>query len=283
MKDLRSIEIPKIVDSTEFERLCCDLWDNEDSNEPVSLNGRPGQSQDGVDVYGRNNNEDTWFGIQCKVRESTNKLTENEIIEEINKANNFNPALKNYYVCTTLSRDAELQKIERNISDTLKLQSGFNFKILFWDDIEDKLKLDENINIYFKYYHKHFVDNTTFGHSIGKLINLDLGIGDTVDTHYEIAIGKIPHIKNLESKNVNYYRGVFYIINFHERKMETFPPDCYESDIEMAFSNNFDRFRVCKWINSIKDLDKFIYDDTEDVNFLISDEEYEERMKELRE
>ena len=282
MHDLRTVEIPKIIDSVKFECLCRDLWKNEGINEPVSFNGRPGQAQDGVDVYGRNTTTGEWFGIQCKVKEKGNTLIKKEIDSEIKKAKQFNPALKRYFLCTTLKRDAAIQKIERKIIDELKKSKGFSFQILFWNDIEEILKKESNINVYHKYYQKFFIDNTTLGHSIGKLINLELGIGSSLDTHYELVVGKIPDYKDKKYSNADYYRGVYFIINFHERKMETFCPRCFETDIEAAFYNKFDCFRITKWLNCIKNLDDFIYDDTYDVEFFLSEEEHEKRLKDIR-
>jgi hypothetical protein len=282
MRDLRTRKISKITDSVEFEYLCRDIWKNEHINEPVSFHGRPGQAQDGVDVYGRNTETREWFGIQCKVREESNPLNKKEIYNEINKAKNFNPSLKKYYFCTTLKRDATLQAIEREIIEDLEDGGCFSFRILFWNDIEELLKEEKNINIYHKYYQRYFISNTTLGHSIGKLINLELGIGGSLDTHYELVIGKIPDYKDKKHGNVDYYRGVYYIVNFHERKMETFRPRCFETDLEAAFYNKFDCFRIVNWLNSIKNLDDFIYDDTYDIEFYLSDEEYEVRLKSIR-
>lgn len=281
MHDLRTKKIKKITDSVEFEHLCRDLWKNEVINDPVSFHGRPGQAQEGVDVYGRNTESGEWFGIQCKVREESNPLRKKQIYDEINKAKYFNPSLKRYYFCTTLKRDAALQAIEREIIEELKDRETFTFQILFWNDIEDILKEEKNINIYYKYYHKYFIDSTTLGYSIGKLINLELGIGGSIDTHYELVIGKIPDYKDKKHSNVDYYRGVYYIVNFHERKMETFRPRCFATDLEAAFYNKFDCFRIANWLNSIKNLDDFIYNDTYDIEFYSSDEEYEEHLKSI--
>jgi hypothetical protein len=282
MHDLRTVQIPKINDSEKFEYLCRDLWKNETINDPVSFNGRPGQKQNGVDIFGRNTITDEWFGIQCKVREEGNSLSKQEIIDEIEKAQKFNPSLTRYLLCTTLKRDSTIQNIEREIIDELKKSNGFSFQILFWNDIEELLKQESNINVYQKYYQKYFVHNTTLGHSIGKLINIELGIGNSLDTHYELMIGKIPDYKDKRHTNVDYYRGVYFIVNFHERKMETFRPRCFETDLEAAFYNKFDIFRITKWLNSIKNLDDFIYDDGCDVEFFLSDEEHEKRLREIR-
>ena len=283
MHDLRTIEIPKITDSVKFEYLCRDLWKNECINDPVSFHGRPGQAQDGVDVYGKNTMSGEWFGIQCKVREEGNPLTKAEIHKELSQANNFNPSLKRYYICTTLKRSTTLQAIERDIIEELNSNGGFSFHLFFWNDIEEMLKIECNINVYHKYYRKYFADNTTLGHSIGKLINLELGIGNSSDTHYELIIGKIPDYKDKKYSSVDYYRGVYYIVNLHERRMETFRQRCFVSDLNAAFTNKFDCFRIVTWLNCIDNLDDFIYDDTYDVRYNLSDYDYEMHVNTIKE
>ena len=285
MKDLRAIRIPKIADGVEFEYLCRDIWKNDTSNnELVAFNGRPGQAQDGVDVFGRNISKQKWFAIQCKARKESNSLSQKEIETEIKKALYFNPKLKHYILATTLPRDVGLQKISREINEQLSKDQHFTFEIIFWNEIEDILKEEKNINIYHKYYQQFFANNETLGHAIGKLINLELGISDYSDTHYEIMLGKIPKKEEDTSHSVNYYKGSYFIINFHERKMETFSLPCYPSDLEeVCFGNTFDRFRISKWINSIKNMDKFIYQTEDTINSYISESEYSEYLDELKE
>lgn len=272
MYDLRTIQIPKIDDSVQFETLCRDIWKNNSEFENVDINGRPGQAQEGVDVFGRNSTSGNWFGIQCKVRKTNKYLTKDEIYKEINKAKLFNPKLTDYILCTTLERDVNFQKLGREISDELREEKSFNFTIMFWQDIEELLKEEININIYLKYYQKFFIDNTALGHSIGKLMNLELGVEDELDTHYEVIIGKIPNFKDQNHTNANYYRGTYYIINWHEKTVETFPRPCFPTDIEVAFKNQFDRFRITEWLNSIEDIDSFIFDDQNDIEMSISKE-----------
>jgi len=272
MHDLRSIHIPKIVDDSLFEHLCRDLWKSDKKNELVNINGRNGQFQAGVDVFGRIIENGEWFGIQCKVRKTNQYLTTEEIFDEIEKAKMFNPTISEYILCTTLDRDAKFQELERNICDELKAQGSFRFKIMSWNDIEEALKGEVNFNVYFKYYQKYFVDNTALGHSVGKLMNLDLGVDGKTDTHYEIMLGKIPNFEGKKHTNANYYRGTYYIVNFHERRMETFTLPCHTMDLITAVSNEFDRFRITKWINTIKDLDTFIFDDENDVEMSITKE-----------
>lgn len=281
MHDLRTLNITKIKDGIKFEYLCRDIWKNNKKYDLVEFNGRPGQAQNGVDVFGRKIEDQQWFGIQCKARKDGNKLGETEIRDEINKAIYFNPFLKNYTLITTLDRDEKLQELMRIINSEPDV--NFVFDILFWDDIEELLKDEENFNIYFKYYQSYFADNRTLGHSIGKLLNLELGTGTSTDTHYEIMIGKIPEYKGQESHQVHYYRGTYFIVNFHERKFETFPIPCFESDLEMAFSNPYDRFRITKWLRSIDNFDEFLFGDDDSFESFISIEEDRQYIESLKE
>lgn len=273
MRDLNGIKISPIKDSKLFERLCRDLWKNDSSNINVDLYGSFGQEQDGVDVFGRKKNTNKWFGIQCKVRES--KLTKLDITNEILKAEKFNPKLEEYIICTTIKKDKKLQDtINEFNNDGYK----FNIKLLFWDDIEELLKEENNFNIFYRYYEEFIVDNQTLGHAIGKLINLELGVDKFLDTHYDIMIGKIPKFKKEKKSSIDYYQNTYFIINFHEKKMETFPLPCFSSDIEQAFSFPFDRDRIAIWINSINDLDKFIYSKEDRVETYITREEYTKKF-----
>ena len=93
-------------------------------------------------------------------------------------------------------------------------------------------------------------------------------------------IGKIPNEKSGDSNGANYYRGCYFLINFLERRMETFPIPCYPSDLEQCFSNKFDRFRISNWINSIKDIDDFIYNNESSIQSYISKQKYNEYIDE---
>lgn len=284
MPDLRKVEIPKVTDPGKFEELCRDIWRNDSMNEAVSLNGCSGQNQSGVDVFGRNKETRDWFGIQCKVRAETHLLTKKEILTAIGQAKTFNPSLKKFFICTTLKRNAKIQQIERDIIQTAAPGNmPFVLQIVYWEDLEEMLKQESNINVYQKHYQRFFVNSETQGYLVGKLVNLELGIGDSLDTHYELIVGKIPKFKDEDANNVNYYRGSYFIGNLHEMTMETFHLRCFETDIERAFRNRLDCFRITNWLNSIKNLDDFIYDKDYDVEFCLSKAEFHKYMNELKE
>lgn len=278
--DIRHIEIPKIENDIQFELLTRDLFNIDSNYANVNLHGRSGQKQDGVDVYARkiSNPNSNWTGVQCKVRSTNRSFTKKELQDEVDNALKFNPSLSEYYLFTTLSRDATTQNFVREINDSLSQENGFTFEVLFWEDISEKLKEEENYDVYFRHYHKYFADNKVLGHSIGKLLNLELQFDEEPDTHLELIVGKIPSYGN-DKYNVNYYRNTYYIVNLHDKKLEFFGKSadgkvrCYPSDIELAFENRIDCYRVTKWLKQIQNIDDFIYDENSDYKFSITDEE----------
>lgn len=276
--DLSNLTIPKINEDRIFENLTKDLFCENVLYENVNLNGRPGQRQFGVDVFAKLKDDGSWIGVQCKVRGNNKSFTKKEIYIEINKARNFNPSITKFHLFTTLSRDAITQEIAREISDELKIAKSFEFEILYWDDIVDKLKNHENL--FHRYFHKLTKDNLNLGHLIGKLLNLELQFDDKDDTHLELMIGFIPQYKDTSGHQVDYYRNLYFIVNLHDKKLEFFQKDkgsqrpaCHVSDIEQAFSNFIDRYRVCKWLNTIEHIDDFIYNDEKKYKFSISSSE----------
>lgn len=278
--DLRFVDIPKIESDILLEDLAKDLTKANFNYENVNINGRPGQKQDGIDVYARLIETGEWVGIQCKVRSTNRPFIRDELLNEINQAKKFNPHISKYYLFTTLSRDATTQELERTIIDELRNENSFTFQILFWEDIENLLREDRFETVYYRYYHKYFRDNLALGHAIGKLVNLELCFDNVPDTHCELIIGKIPKYKNDSSKSADYFRNTYYIVNLLDKKIEFFGKEhnsnkvvCFPSDIIYAFDNQIDCHRICKWLRTFDDIDKFIYNDEHDYEFSITTQE----------
>jgi hypothetical protein len=138
----------------DFESLCKKLWGEIWSiPNTIKKNGRLGQNQSGIDIYGIPKGEKSFWGIQCKGKdEYTNaKLTEKEILEEIAKAHNFKPQLSVYVIATTANKDSRIEEFIRLKS--IENQSNKSFEILLfcWEDIVDLL--EENPTILHSYLH----------------------------------------------------------------------------------------------------------------------------------
>ncbi len=95
-------------------------------------NGRRGQRQNGVDVYGRHMSKDENAGAQAKNSET---ITEAIIRDEISKAETFTPFLGRYYIALSGPRDSDIEKRVRLLSESREATARFPVEILFFDDI----------------------------------------------------------------------------------------------------------------------------------------------------
>ena len=127
----------------DFEKLCKKLWGEIwDCSDTIKRNGRSGQKQDGVDVYGIPKGENQYYGIQCKGKDDyTNSvLTSKEVDEEIEKAKGFKPALKQFIFTTTANKDVAIEEYVRQ-KDIENRQNGlFEVCLFCWEDIVDLIE-----------------------------------------------------------------------------------------------------------------------------------------------
>ena len=103
--------------------------------------GRPGQAQNGVDVFGRYRKE--IIGIQCKrmdERDENNQpvpggvITRKFIDEAVGEAKSFQPRLNIWILATTAKRDASVQEYARELDDEFRSRNSFGIQLWFWDD-----------------------------------------------------------------------------------------------------------------------------------------------------
>ena len=160
-----SMQIPPPSNWQDFEKLCCDLWSQIWADPNTCQNGRQGQSQQGVDVYGCPGKGVKLAGVQCKGKDNyaDKTLTEVEVKEEVGKAKDFKPALSEYVIATSGVRDAKIQEVIRKISEEHKSQGLFSVNVFFWDDIV--LKLHDYPNL----LSKHFPEIVTNAHIAKKM------------------------------------------------------------------------------------------------------------------
>jgi hypothetical protein len=121
----------------EFEDLCLALFSAEWQDSAAQKNGRQGQADAGVDVFGRNYAQDGgWWGVQCKCKNLDSKLTHKIIDAELAKADTFQPKLAHWIIATTTANDAPLQAYARNLSTQRVASALCPVDIFFWDSIE---------------------------------------------------------------------------------------------------------------------------------------------------
>ena len=132
----------------DFESLCKKLWGEIWECAEIKKNGRSGQKQNGVDVYGIPKGEDRYYGIQCKGKDDyTNaKLTEKEVDAEIEKAKEFKPPLKKFYFATTANKDASIEEYIREKDIESRNAGLFEIHMFSWEDIADLIEENKNTN-----------------------------------------------------------------------------------------------------------------------------------------
>ncbi|HMR81577.1 MAG TPA: hypothetical protein PKE30_00495 [Niabella sp.] len=119
--------------------------------------GREGQSQDGVDIWGRDKKYNS-VGVQCKYKKrttaSSKKLTTeitNVIIDnEISNAEAFVTAIDKFIVSTTMFRDTKIQDHLISINANRKQQSKFLVEVWFWETIQEEIS--RHTEIAYLYY-----------------------------------------------------------------------------------------------------------------------------------
>ncbi|RUU26690.1 GreA/GreB family elongation factor [Mesorhizobium sp. M6A.T.Ce.TU.016.01.1.1] len=144
MSLLAATQIPKPADEQAFERASVVLWRGLLNDRSMQRNGRRGQRQNGVDLFGIRDDDADWHvGIQCKLKSEGHFLTEDEVREEVRKALTFKPPLKEYYVTTTAPDDVAMQELARGITAELA-KTGRKLRVFVWgwNTLEEKISED---------------------------------------------------------------------------------------------------------------------------------------------
>ncbi|WZL90330.1 hypothetical protein VS868_06140 [Salinimicrobium sp. 3283s] len=147
--------LPRPENWQDFESLCKKLWGEIWNCPEIKKNGRSGQKQHGIDIYGIPQNENSYYGIQCKGKdEYTNKqLGEKEVLDEIERAKYFEPNLKKMYFATTAVKNAEIEAVIRKKNIEHIDQGLFETHLYSWEDIVDLIF--ENRSTYDYYLNSH--------------------------------------------------------------------------------------------------------------------------------
>lgn len=144
MSLLAATQIPKPADEQAFERASVVLWRGLLDDRSIQRNGRRGQRQNGVDLFGIRDGDANWHvGIQCKLKSEGNVLSEEEVRGEVKKALTFKPPLKEYYVTTTAPDDVAMQELAREITKELAA-AGKMMRVFVWgwNTLEERISED---------------------------------------------------------------------------------------------------------------------------------------------
>lgn len=132
----KTSQLPPPESWEEFESLCCDLFALIWKDPLARKNGRQGQPQNGVDIYGQPNGGADYAGVQAKNKSvGLSKLTVGELRAEALKARNFDPPISQFIVATTDPTDAKLQAEARKLDSENRKAGLFPVSVLGWGDI----------------------------------------------------------------------------------------------------------------------------------------------------
>jgi hypothetical protein len=157
--DFRDKQIAPPKGWEKFEDLTLSLFQAIWADPLAQKNGRKGQPQHGVDVFGTPARETGGFhGVQCKGKDQAygRPATVKEIKVELAKAEKFTPKLKSWVFATTSPVDGRLQQSARELSAARVAQGQFPIAVLGWEDIRHLLA--EYPNVLRQYYFEHAID-----------------------------------------------------------------------------------------------------------------------------
>ena len=185
----------------DFESLCKILWGEIWNCPEIKKNGRTGQAQHGVDVYGTPQWETEYYGIQCKGKDdyTNSELKENEVDEEIEKAKKFKPKLKKFYFATTANKDAKIEEYIRLKDENSRKNGGFEIHLFSWEDIVDLI--DEN-----KRTHDWYVNN--IGYKTKYDINVTFDNGESELKFTPILIKNHVKYRTIKKEQSSYGFGL---------------------------------------------------------------------------
>lgn len=132
MPTLTRQNIPPPKDWAEFEDITLTALKIRWQSPNLEKNGRQGQAQAGVDLWGPDNLERP-VGVQCKL--TSEELTFEDIEKEIAKAETFTPPMHAFYISTTAKIDAKLQAAVRTLSAQRVSQNKFPIGIIYWESL----------------------------------------------------------------------------------------------------------------------------------------------------
>ena len=142
-----------------FDEMVRDACSIEWNDPTTQRNGRSGQSQNGLDVFGYPNGPSgRCRGAQSKLRTKGKQLSTGEIDDEIKKAQSSPLNPDQLIIVTSTGRDVALQAYVDQKSRIQTQSNSFPVRIWFWDDLLERLFIERRY--LFKYYKDFFTSIT---------------------------------------------------------------------------------------------------------------------------
>ncbi|EEQ94439.1 hypothetical protein ACI50E_21150 [Brucella sp. ZJ1_1] len=198
MPSVLSLDLPRPKNWQDFESIVLDAQRLRWKAPSLQKNGRPGQAQQGVDVFGPDD-IGRRVGIQCK-RYAT-ALTLATVEEEAVNAEAFQPTLNTLFIATTNDHDSKLQQQVRLYSDARVAAGKFAVSLLFWEDIVGGLALNPAV---FKLHYPTIQLPTAIATDRDRLLAaLELGYyGPYLWEYVELTFGEFGWMANADPENV---------------------------------------------------------------------------------
>lgn len=137
MHALSTAKWPRPKSGDEWEEMALDAMRLRWRYPNAQRNGRCGQRQHGVDIFGK-------MGTSSVAAQAKNMdaLSEGDAISEIVKAERFQPSLHDFYLVIGGPRDASFQEFIRLLSNDRNSNGKFSVHVLFFEDVCQELALD---------------------------------------------------------------------------------------------------------------------------------------------
>ena len=137
MSNYASFSIPKPKNWQDFENNTCILFQCILNDPNTAMHGRAGQSQNGVDIFGRRERQDShWVGVQCKQKSGSQEVTKAELENEVAEAKKFRPRLTEFILVTTAPDDQKIQQVAREITEQHRKVGLFSVDVWGWGTLE---------------------------------------------------------------------------------------------------------------------------------------------------
>lgn len=223
----------------------------------------------------------TWVSIQCKVR-SKGILSQEDVLNDVKDAENFNPRLSEMIFATTAPRDADLQQYARSLTESNIRKGSFSVVIFSWDDIRDEISKEENLDLCYRFFEGAMINYENLGIAVSRVLRLTIGVAGKCDSTYEILLGRTPSPdaqggKAIRYDGLSYWKGQHFIACWNDRTLDTFPTPTFASDLEQVFKSKRDAYIVAKWLTAnASNFTDLLYGKEDECVCNISGEEFNE-------
>jgi len=273
------IRLPIPKNWQDFESICHRLWTEIWNDLNAQKNGRQGQAQHGVDIFGKPIYTSNYHGVQCKDKDNRlgSILTETELVKECNNAIDFKPSLSTFTLATTSQRDEGIQEFYRNLNEGKKF--SFDINVWSWDDIEAEIAYRPMIL-------NHYYPN--IGYPETNLMNIKLNRHSTKDHLYAFfsrpflkeSISKtfksylMPLLYELTDNSYNYGKATVFEIKIEDNKIKlidngvSFDPIKELNSEKTTSKGNVGSFVFHTFMKKFKDRGTVAYKRENDLNNL---------------